>query len=56
MLFHFTTITIFTCITITKYLGSDPEFSAANGVLYQGIDPGNVALSRTFTFGMKINL
>ena len=42
--------------TITKYLGSDPEFSAANGVLYQGIDPGNVALSRTFTFGMKINL
>lgn len=42
--------------TITKYLGSDPEFSAANGVLYQGIDTGNVPISRTFTFGLKINL
>lgn len=42
--------------TISKYLGSDPEFAASNNVLYQGIDPGNVALSRTFTFGMKINL
>lgn len=42
--------------TITKYLGSDPEFSANNAVLYQGIDPGNVALGRTFTFGVKINL
>ena len=42
--------------TLTHYLGGDPEFSAANGVLYQGIDPGNVALSRTFTFGLRINL
>ncbi|MBR5655086.1 MAG: SusC/RagA family TonB-linked outer membrane protein [Prevotella sp.] len=42
--------------TITHYLGSDPEFSVANGVLYQGIDAGNVALGRTFTFGMRINL
>ncbi len=42
--------------TISKYLGSDPEFSARNSVLYQGIDPGNVALSPTFTFGLKINL
>ncbi len=42
--------------TITHYLGGDPEFSASNGVLYQGIDPGNVALSRTFTFGLRINL
>ena len=42
--------------TITHYLGSDPEFSASNAVLYQGIDPGNVAQGRTFTFGMRINL
>ena len=42
--------------TITRYLGNDPEFSASNAVLYQGIDTGNVALGRTFTLGMKINL
>jgi hypothetical protein len=42
--------------TLTHYLGSDPEFSVANKVLYQGIDAGNVALGRTFTFGMRINL
>ena len=42
--------------TITKYLGSDPEFSAATGVLYQGIDTGNLAHSRTFMGGLKINL
>ena len=42
--------------TLTHYLGSDPEFSAHNSVLYQGIDAGNVAQSRAFTFGLKINL
>ena len=42
--------------TVTRYLGSDPEFSANNAVLYQGIDPGNVAQSRLFTLGMRINL
>ena len=42
--------------TVTHYLGSDPEFSANNAVLYQGIDPGNVAQGRSFTFGMRINL
>ena len=42
--------------TITKYLGSDPEMSVSNSVLYQGIDAGNVALGRSFTFGLKINL
>ncbi len=42
--------------TLTHYLGSDPEFSASNAVLYQGIDAGNVAMGRTFTFGMRINL
>ena len=42
--------------TITHYLGTDPEFSASNAVLYQGIDTGNVAQGRAFTFGMRINL
>lgn len=42
--------------TITKYLGSDPELSNGYGVLYQGIDTGNLAHSRSFTFGVKINL
>ena len=43
-------------VTITRYLGNDPEASVANAVLYQGIDAGNVALGRTFTLGMRINL
>ena len=42
--------------TLTRYLGNDPESSVANSVLYQGIDAGNIALGRTFTLGMKINL
>lgn len=43
-------------ITLTHYLGNDPESSIANSVLYQGIDTGNIALGRTFTMGLKINL
>ena len=42
--------------TLTKYLGSDPEFSIGNSVFYQGIDCGNLAQGRTFTLGLKINL
>lgn len=42
--------------TLSKYLGSDPEFSVSNNVIYQGIDAGNLAQSRAFTFGLKINL
>jgi len=42
--------------TLTRYLGNDPEASVANAVLYQGIDAGNIALGRTFTLGLKINL
>ncbi len=42
--------------TLTKYLGADPEFSIANGVLYQGIDAGNLAQGRSFLLGVKINL
>lgn len=43
-------------LTLTKYVGSDPEVTAGNGVLYQGIDCGNMAWGRSFTAGIKINL
>lgn len=43
-------------LTFTKYLGSDPEFSIGYGVLYQGIDCGNIAQGRSFQCGVKINL
>ena len=42
--------------TLTKYLGSDPEFSASNNVLYQGIDCGWLPNNRNFSVGVKINL
>ena len=42
--------------TITRYLGNDPEFANGNSVYYQGIDSGNLAQSRAFTMGLKINL
>ena len=42
--------------TLTKYLGSDPEVTAGNGVLYQGIDAGLLPASRSFNFGVTINL
>ena len=43
-------------VTLTHYLGGDPEFSANNGVLYQGIDAGNIGIGRSFSMGLKINL
>ena len=43
-------------LTFSKYLGSDPEFYIGSGVLYQGIDCGNLAQGRSFTLGLKINL
>ena len=43
-------------LTFTKYKGSDPEFSIGNGVMYQGIDCGALALGRAFYAGVKINL
>ena len=42
--------------TLTKYLGGDPEMSASNAVLYQGIDTGCISAGRTFTVGLKLNL
>ena len=42
--------------TLTKYLGSDPEFSSSNNVLTRGIDRGLLPQSTNFTLGLKINL
>lgn len=43
-------------LTLTKYLGNDPEFSVSNNILYQGIDAGLVPQSRRFHLGVKVNL
>ena len=43
-------------LTLTHYLGNDPEFSISNRVLYQGIDAGQLAMGRSFTAGVRINL
>lgn len=43
-------------LTLTKYLGTDPEFSMGNSVLEQGIDRGLLSQGRSFYLGVKINL
>jgi TonB-linked SusC/RagA family outer membrane protein len=43
-------------VTFTKYLGTDPEMSSQNGVLYQGIDTGLIPHGRSFNLGVTINL
>jgi len=40
----------------TKYIGRDPETSASNNPLAQGIDTGLLPQCKGFTFGLKINL
>lgn len=42
--------------TLTNYLGRDPEVSVKNEVLYQGIDTGLLPLTRSYFFGIKMNL
>ena len=42
--------------TLTRYLGSDPEFAQSNAVLGQGIDRGLLSLGRNFSLGVKIKL
>jgi TonB-linked SusC/RagA family outer membrane protein len=42
--------------TWTKYLGSDPDNSISNNALLQGIDRGLLPQSRSFSFGLKINI
>ena len=40
--------------TSTRYLGYDPEFSYADGVLGQGIDYGKIPQPRSMIIGLKI--
>lgn len=42
--------------TWTHYLGADPENSAYNEALYQGIDIGLLPQSLSYTIGLRINL
>lgn len=42
--------------TLSRYLGTDPEFSVTSSVFGQGIDFGRVAQSRSIIAGVKINL
>ena len=53
-------ITLWTSVnnlfTLTNYLGRDPEVSAVNSVLFQGIDTGLIPTSRSFYLGIKMNL
>lgn len=43
-------------LTFTHYLGADPETSASNRVLYQGIDCGLLSKGRSVLLGVKLNL
>ena len=42
--------------TFTKYDGNDPEHSVNNSIFYQGVDAGLLPQSRSFHFGVKLNL
>ncbi len=42
--------------TVTRYLGTDPEFSYGPATLYQGIDAGLIPSARTYNLGIKLNL
>lgn len=42
--------------TVTKYLGTDPEFSSCASVIGQGIDYGSLGSSRSIVGGVKIKL
>lgn len=42
--------------TVTKYLGTDPEFSYGSSVLSQGVDAGLMPSTRTYNLGIKLNL
>lgn len=43
-------------LTLTKYTGSDPEFSATSSVIGQGIDLGQMPQSASIVAGVKLNL
>ena len=43
-------------LTLSRYLGGDPEFSMTSSVIGQGIDLGQLPQSRSVVAGVKINL
>ncbi|MCK4992540.1 MAG: hypothetical protein KAS29_18710, partial [Bacteroidales bacterium] len=43
-------------VTVTRYLGYDPEFSYMDGVLGQGIDYGKIPQPRSVVVGLKMGL
>ena len=43
-------------VTVTRYLGSNPDCSMASGILSQGIDRGLLSAGRSFSMGVNINL
>ena len=43
-------------LTLSKYLGADPESAMTFSVIGQGIDLGRLPLSRSLVAGVKINL
>ncbi|MBN2767275.1 MAG: SusC/RagA family TonB-linked outer membrane protein [Paludibacteraceae bacterium] len=43
-------------LTMSNYLGSDPEFSAGNKVLFQGIDAALMPSSHNYFIGIKMDL
>ena len=42
--------------TLTRYLGTDPEFAITSSVIGQGIDVGQLSQSRSIVAGIKVNL
>jgi hypothetical protein len=42
--------------TLTKYKGSDPEFSLGQSPLYYGIDPNVTPQPKTVSVGIKLSL
>jgi len=43
-------------LTMTHYLGQDPEVSAGNSVYFQGVDNGLIPLTKCYYLGIKLNL
>jgi hypothetical protein len=41
---------------VSEYTGNDPEVTAGNSVLYQGIDAGYLTAGRNFNLGITVNL
>ena len=43
-------------LTMTHYLGQDPEVTAGNSVYFQGVDNGLTPLTKSYYLGIKLNL